>query len=108
MFHYFGYGSNLDLASLPAKGVQPVSSSRGVVVGWRLRFNVAHFFRHEGGVANIERTGNDSDRVHGVVHRVEEDVAVGERTPAQQAYLNTLLYSDAEEYPYVGRLVAEG
>ena len=34
---------------------------------------MAHFFRHEGGVANIERTGNDSDRVHGVVHRVEED-----------------------------------
>ena len=38
----------------------------------------------------------------------EEDVAVGERTPAQQAYLNTFLYSDAEEYTYVGRLVAEG
>jgi hypothetical protein len=72
MFDYFGYGSNLDRSSLRAKGVTPVASSRGELVGWRLRFNVAHFFSHEGGVANIERTDDPRDRVLGVVHRLEE------------------------------------
>ena len=72
MFWYFGYGSNTNLASLRAKGVDPRASERAVLRGWRLRFNVRHFFRHEGGVANIERTGEASDVVWGVVHLCEE------------------------------------
>lgn len=72
MFDYFGYGSNLDPVSLRVKGVEPLSSRRGTLVGWRLRFNIAHFFRHEGGVANIERTGAEGDRVEGVVHRLQD------------------------------------
>jgi cation transport regulator ChaC len=68
LFWYFGYGSNMDLRSLRAKGVEPRRSERAELRGWRLRFNVQHFFRHEGGVGNIEPTGDDSDVVRGVLH----------------------------------------
>ncbi|HIG31014.1 MAG TPA: gamma-glutamylcyclotransferase [Verrucomicrobiales bacterium] len=73
MFDYFGYGSNMDSVAIRAKGVDPVTSQRGMIKGWKLGFNVAHFFRHEGGVANIVRTGNPDDCVHGVVHRCEDE-----------------------------------
>ena len=69
MFCYFGFGSNMNLASLKAKGVDPLASQRAELPGWRLRFNVQHFFRHEGGVGNIEYTGDPNDRVLGVVHQ---------------------------------------
>lgn len=70
-FWYFGYGSNMDLQSLRAKGVEPRVSKRAVLRGWRLRFNVQHFFRHEGGVGNIEPSDHPSDVVWGVLHRCE-------------------------------------
>lgn len=68
MFRYFGYGSNLNITSLRAKGVEPLASRRAVLPGWRLRFNVQHFFRHEGGVGNIERSDVPGDRVLGVLY----------------------------------------
>lgn len=68
MFRYFGFGSNMNITALRAKGVEPLASRRAVLHGWRLRFNVEHFFRHEGGVANIERTDAPGDRVLGVLH----------------------------------------
>ncbi|SDT96290.1 gamma-glutamylcyclotransferase family protein [Halopseudomonas salegens] len=68
MFYYFGFGSNMSMLSLRAKGVEPRASTRAVLHGWRLRFNVQHFFRHEGGVGNIENTGDPNDRVLGVLH----------------------------------------
>lgn len=71
MFWYFGYGSNMDLVSLRAKGVSPQRSIRACLPGWRLRFNVRHFFRHEGGVGNIE-PGVAGDRVLGVLHLCED------------------------------------
>jgi sulfite reductase (NADPH) flavoprotein alpha-component len=70
-FWYFGYGSNMDLTSLRAKGVEPRTSERAVLRGWRLRFNVYHFFSHEGGVGNIEPSDHPSDVVWGVVHQCE-------------------------------------
>lgn len=73
MFYYFGFGSNMNMASLKAKGVEPLSSCRAELKGWRLRFNVQHFFRHEGGVANIEYTGIPGDRVLGVVHQCQQE-----------------------------------
>ncbi len=57
---------------MAAKGVKPLSSSRAVLPGWRLRFNVAHFFAHEGGVGNIERSLNERDAVWGVLHFCEK------------------------------------
>lgn len=68
MFHYFGFGSNMNIISLRAKGVEPLASRRAVLDGWRLRFNVQHFFRHEGGVGNIERSDVPGDRVLGVLY----------------------------------------
>ena len=73
MFRYFGYGSNMALGSLRAKGVEPRASERAVLRGWRLRFNVSHFFRHEGGVGNIEPSENPTDAVWGVLHLCEHE-----------------------------------
>ena len=73
VFRYFGYGSNMDLRSLRAKGVRPLASERAVLRGWRLRFNVRHFFRHEGGVGNIEPSGEAGDAVWGVLHQCEDE-----------------------------------
>lgn len=71
-FYYFGYGSNMDICSLRAKGVAPISSCRAILPGWRLRFNVAHYFRHEGGVGNVE-VGKAEDYVWGVLHLCRTD-----------------------------------
>lgn len=71
VFWYFGYGSNMDLRSLRAKGVEPRESLAAVLHGWRLRFNVHHFFRHEGGVGNIEPSQMQGDVVRGVLHLCE-------------------------------------
>lgn len=73
-FMYFGYGSNLNLISLAAKGVVPISSEKGILRSWSLRFNVAHWFAHEGGMGNIIPTNNPNDFVEGIVHtcKIEE------------------------------------
>lgn len=63
----------MNLSSLKAKGVKPISSHQAELQGWRLRFNVQHFFRHEGGVGNIEYTGNSHDRVLGLVHECQPE-----------------------------------
>jgi len=60
------------LSSLAAKGVTPVASEPAVLPGWRLRFNVQHFFRHEGGMANIE-PAEAACAVRGVLHLCEDD-----------------------------------
>ncbi|PKM45248.1 MAG: gamma-glutamylcyclotransferase [Gammaproteobacteria bacterium HGW-Gammaproteobacteria-1] len=73
MFRYFGFGSNLNITSLRAKGVEPVASRPAVLRGWRLRFNVRHFFRHEGGVGNIERSEKPGDRVLGVLYDCQDE-----------------------------------
>jgi hypothetical protein len=83
MIRYFGYGSNMDLTSLKAKGVAPQASRVAALSGWRLRFNVEHFFRHEGGVGNIERTDNPKDQVLGMLHFCNEaDLAALDRAEA--------------------------
>ncbi len=63
----------MNLTSLAAKGVKPLSSSRAALHGWRLRFNVAHFFPHEGGVGNIEPSQKATDVVWGVLHYCNQD-----------------------------------
>ena len=83
VFHYFGYGSNMHLASIRAKGVEPRSSVKAILRGWRLAFNVRHFFRHEGGVANI-LPANPADCVHGVVHACDNNALA--RLDAAEAY----------------------
>lgn len=73
MFRYFGYGSNLNLTSLRAKGVEPLSSERAVLYGWKLLFNVRHWFRHEGGVGNIQPSDDTADQVHGLLHFCDDE-----------------------------------
>ncbi len=73
MFHYFGYGSNLNLISLQSKGVEPLSSERAILHGWNLLFNVRHWFRHEGGVGNIHPSDDGADQVHGLLHLCEDE-----------------------------------
>lgn len=63
----------MDLRSLRAKGVEPSRSTRAVLHGWRLRFNVRHFFCHEGGVGNIEPSADPSDAVWGVLHLCDDE-----------------------------------
>ena len=72
MFHYFGYGSNLHVPALRAKGVDPLASIRGRLPGWRLSFDVRHWFPHEGGMGNITHTGDADDEVQGVVHTCDD------------------------------------
>lgn len=72
MFLYFGYGSNLHLPALRVKGVRPIASARGRLPGWRLAFDVRHWFPHEGGMGNIRRTDDPADEVQGVVHTCDD------------------------------------
>jgi hypothetical protein len=72
MFHYFGYGSNMNPVSLRAKGVQPRASERATLRGWTLCFDVEHWFRHEGGVGNIRPSTDPEAAVQGVVHICED------------------------------------
>lgn len=83
MIAYFAYGSNMDSLSLKAKGAAPAASRRAVLPGWRLRFDVEHFFRHEGGMGNIARTGDPADRTPGVLHLcADADLAALDRAEA--------------------------
>ncbi len=79
-FLYFGYGSNMAAVSLAAQGVHPRWSRAAVVHGWQLRFNVAHFFPHEGGVGNIVRSDEPGACVWGVLHDCDDaDLAALDR-----------------------------
>ena len=83
MIPYFGYGSNIDATSLAAKGVVPKRSRLARLEGWRLRFNVEHFFRHEGGMGNIEHTGDPGDYVLGMLHECSDaDLAALDKVEA--------------------------
>ncbi len=73
MFNYFGYGSNINLISLKAKGVYPVRSEVAILKGWKLKFNVEHWFKHEGGVGNIEPGNPDIDFVEGMLHQCRDE-----------------------------------
>lgn len=84
MFRYFGFGSNMNITSLRAKGVEPLFSRPAVLRGWQLRFNVEHFFRHEGGVGNIECAEDPAERVLGVLHECPDEAL--EALDAMEAY----------------------
>lgn len=83
MIAYFAYGSNMDALSLRAKGATTMRSRPAVLRGWRLRFDVEHFFPHEGGMGNIARTGDPADRTPGVLHLcADADLAALDRAEA--------------------------
>ena len=63
----------MNLTSLKAKGVVPHTSKLAVLRGWKLLFNVQHWFRHEGGVGNIHPSQDPADQVQGVVHLCDDE-----------------------------------
>ena len=63
----------MSLPSLRAKGVEPSESLPASLDGWALRFNVRHWFQHEGGMGNIEHTGRPDDLVLGLVHLCDDE-----------------------------------
>ena len=71
MFYYFGYGSNISLTSLKAKGVDPISYEPAVLQDWELCFDLPNFFHIEGGTGNIRPAKGSS--VHGVLYECLDD-----------------------------------
>lgn len=110
MFFYFGYGSNMNMIALKAKGVTPVSSERAILHNWRLTFDVPHFFQHEGGVGNVHPSDNPNDSVHGILHEChEEDLptldeleALGVVYSREEVEVETYKSQKHQAYVYVG------
>lgn len=108
MFYYFGYGSNLSVIALRAKGVFPLRSEPAVLEGWRLTFNVPDFFPIEGGTGNIETAPDET--VHGVLHACRDgDLASLDRLEAlgvtyERVVLGVTTYAGRRKsaYVYVG------
>jgi sulfite reductase alpha subunit-like flavoprotein len=108
VFYYFGYGSNLSVIALRAKGVFPLRSEPAVLEGWRLTFNVPDFFPIEGGTGNIEPAPDET--VHGVLHACRDrDLASLDRLEAlgvtyQRVVLSVTTYAGRRRsaYVYVG------
>ena len=74
MFYYFGYGSNMNSASLKAKGIEPLSAEPAVLKGWQLKFNIPDFFQIEGGTGNIVLA--EGHEVHGILYSCKEEAGV--------------------------------
>lgn len=108
MFYYFGYGSNLSVVSLRAKGVDPLTSEAAVLEGWRLVFDIPDFFEIEGGTGNIEPATGDA--VHGVLHgcrsrdlaRLDELEALGTRYERVETTVMTYTGRLVRAYVYLG------
>ena len=69
---YFAYGSNLNIFQMMKRVGEWSSSTRVYLKGHDLVFNVKS--RRWGGfAANIQKTGNDHDRVYGVVYFMKNE-----------------------------------
>lgn len=108
MFYYFGYGSNMNLVSVKAKGLAPLSADPAVLRGWRLVFDVPDFFRIEGANSNIEMATDE--KVHGVLYCCPDDdlpaldelEAVGACYLRQRFVVHTYDGRGVSAYAYVG------
>lgn len=108
LFYYFGYGSNLSVVSLRAKGVNPLSSEPAVLTGWRLAFDIPDFFPIEGGTGNIRPERGHS--LHGVLHGCrDQDLEALDRLEALgvtyeriEASVTTYAGRSLRAYIYVG------
>lgn len=108
VFYYFGYGSNLSVVSLRAKGVDPLTSEPAVLEGWQLVFDIPDFFVIEGGTGNIAPRENES--VHGALHgcreadlpKLDQLEAVGIRYARVETTVTTYSGRRVSAYVYVG------
>lgn len=64
---YFAYGSNLNIFQMMKRVGEWTTSKRAYLEGYKLVFNVKSS-RWGGCAANIRKTGNDGDKVYGVVY----------------------------------------
>lgn len=66
--YYFAYGSNMSTARLIGRGVDVLSSGKGILDHWHLVFNKKSYRNREYGFANIEPQWGNT--VNGVLHEV--------------------------------------
>ena len=70
MIKYFGYGSNMDLQRIKARGVNIYNLERGTLENWRIVFNLIDEDIVGSGFANIEP--HDKSNVEGVIYLIDE------------------------------------
>jgi sulfite reductase (NADPH) flavoprotein alpha-component len=109
VFHYFGYGSNMSVVALRAKGVEPLASEPAILEGHRLAFDIPDFFPIEGGTGNIARA--EGEVVHGVLHACRDEglalldslEALGITYERVEATVTTYAGRQVRAYVYVGK-----
>ena len=69
MIKYFAYGSNMDMNRLSERGISPITRHKGVLKGWKLKFN-KKASAGDWSFANIEKSEEDS--VEGLVFTIKE------------------------------------
>lgn len=69
MIKYFAYGSNMDMNRLSERGISPITRHKGVLKGWKLKFN-KKASAGDWSFANIEQSEEDS--VEGLVFSIKE------------------------------------
>jgi gamma-glutamylcyclotransferase len=69
MIKYFAYGSNMDMTRLSSRGVNPTTRNKGVLKGWKLKFN-KKASAGDWSFANIEPS--EEDIVEGLVFTIKE------------------------------------
>lgn len=67
----FAYGSNLNIFQMMKRVGEWTTSKRTYLEGYKLVFNVKSS-RWDGFAANIQHTGNNQDKVYGVVYFLKE------------------------------------
>jgi gamma-glutamylcyclotransferase (GGCT)/AIG2-like uncharacterized protein YtfP len=70
MIHYFAYGSNMDLDALQKLGVCIYHAEKGILLGWKLVFNVIDELVPGAGFANIEPDRHA--QVEGIIWTIDE------------------------------------
>jgi hypothetical protein len=69
---YFAYGSNLNMGQMMTRIGEWLACKKAVAKGYRLAFNVQSK-RWGGLAANVVRTNNLDDIVHGVIYRIPRE-----------------------------------
>jgi gamma-glutamylcyclotransferase (GGCT)/AIG2-like uncharacterized protein YtfP len=69
MIKYFAYGSNMDMNRLSERGISPTTRHKGVLKGWKLKFN-KKASAGDWSFANIEPS--EEDVVEGLVFTINE------------------------------------
>ena len=69
---YFAYGSNLSIPQMLGRAGEWQTSRKAILKGWKLLFNV-NSKRWGRGTANIVKTKDPNDIVHGVIYLIKKE-----------------------------------